>query len=255
MQPLYASLEILSKAIKYKNLTGASLHIGLSQPQISRHINKLEEDLQLNLLFRGSKRHSVWTPAAHELAAVFERSHQKLTHSIQELQLDSQPTQLHIGTLEGLYYLATHLAHWVLENTTTKVVQVDVFDQHEMEAQFTSGELDMSFTSRIPSKQKLKHVLELGHQSFEDYDSNKDYRVYSAYENTQDRRQHRRKLLVSNSLGVRKQWLESYGGKGRLPGQLSKKGELPVLLIANDLINPYIWEQAEKVSLWKDKAK
>lgn len=247
MEQLQSSLDILSKAIHYKNLTAASLHIGLSQPQISRHVAKIESELKLPLIDRTSKRKAVWTPAAYDLALVYERSQHKLQHAIQQLQLKNQPTHLHIGTLEGLADLAAEFAKLVIKNTTVHFLQLDVLDQNDIEGQFNSQNIDIAFTSRVPSKQKLKHVLALGQQDFLKFNSNKDYEVYSTFEFNQKKKASKNvKTIVSNSLMIRRNWLETQGGMGQIPGPVkktSKGNQTPVLILGTELVSEQIWQQ------------
>ena len=61
MQQLYYELGVLAKAVNFKNLSAAALHVGLSQPQLSRIIAKIEEELKIVLLDRSAKRKSGWT--------------------------------------------------------------------------------------------------------------------------------------------------------------------------------------------------
>jgi LysR family transcriptional regulator, transcriptional activator for aaeXAB operon len=71
-----------------------------------------------------------------------------------------------VGTLEGLSFIALHMVKGLLENDKVKVVELDVFDQNELEQKFLNGDLDLILSSRTPGKQKFKHLLELGHQTF-----------------------------------------------------------------------------------------
>ena len=66
-------LSVLSKAVMHRNLSLAAVHVGLSQPQLSRLIQKLEGELRVVLLDRASRRKSGWTPVAHELVLAFQR--------------------------------------------------------------------------------------------------------------------------------------------------------------------------------------
>ena len=118
-----------------------------------------------------------------------------------------------------------------------------------MEAQFNSQNIDIAFTSRIPSKQKLKYVYQIGEQEFLNYNSNKNYEVYSLFEFNQKKRASKNvKTIVSNSLMVRRKWLETQGGKGQIPGEiksLRRKTQTPVLVIGNELVNDKIWEHVK----------
>ncbi|MHA0112066.1 LysR family transcriptional regulator, partial [Klebsiella pneumoniae] len=67
-------LSVLTRATQYANLSIAADHVGISQPQLSRIVAKLEDQLGLILLDRESRRKSAWTPAAHRLADIYSRT-------------------------------------------------------------------------------------------------------------------------------------------------------------------------------------
>src|SRR6476620_7479680 len=102
MDNLHWQLSVLSKAIHYKNLSGAAAHVGLSQPQLSRIVSRLEGELGVVLLDRAARRKSGWTPIAYKIADTYFRTSRKLTQSLLQLKSDDQVNQLSIGTLEGL---------------------------------------------------------------------------------------------------------------------------------------------------------
>ena len=56
MEYLSWDLAILSRATHYPNLSIASTHVGLSQPQLSRIVAKLEEQYGVQLLDREARR-------------------------------------------------------------------------------------------------------------------------------------------------------------------------------------------------------
>src|SRR5476649_2133312 len=102
MDYLSWDLSILSRATAYENLSRASAHVGLSQPQLSRIVAKLEESLGLTLLDRESRRKSSWTPAAYRLAEIYQGTVQAFNAEIATLATGLTPRELRIGTLEGL---------------------------------------------------------------------------------------------------------------------------------------------------------
>lgn len=244
METLHWPLTVLSKAIHFKNLTGASAHIGLSQPQMSRLISQLEKEFDIVLLDRSAKRKSAWTPAAHKLAEIYSLNARKLQSSIHEVVAAQVPSHVNIGTLEGLSHLALKTAHHLLENSKIKEVELDVFDQNDLEEKFFNGDIDIIFTSRVPGKQKLKHVLEVGFQSLDKIDRSSSFSVLSGYEYSRLKKKPENKILISNSLSVRKVWLENYGGQGVLPSEVKKnkvRNFLPVLIVATELLNENVW--------------
>src|SRR6516225_5940421 len=102
MTSLNYALSLLARSVAFRNLSSASLHVGLSQPQLSRLIGKLERELGLELLDRRVKRKSAWTPQALQLAEIFQENQRRLDHSIRELSSSQRVHHIHVGTLEGL---------------------------------------------------------------------------------------------------------------------------------------------------------
>lgn len=250
MEQLHWPLHILSRAIHFKNLSGASTHVGLSQPQLSRLVSQIEKELDVILLDRTARRKSGWTPAAFKLAEVYLQSSRKLQAAIHEVVETQIPAEIHIGTLEGLSSLAIELTKLLFNDPRLHLIEVNVFDQNELEEKFLNGDLDLCLSSRTPGRQKLKHEIELGFQMIDGYESTEGASVYfvqSPFERGREKRRkdiENQKYFISNSLALRKLWLTKFGGHGMLPGKVRKqkaKELLPVLLIANDLFNEQLW--------------
>jgi LysR family transcriptional regulator, transcriptional activator for aaeXAB operon len=242
-------LTILSKAVHYKNLTGASSHVGLSQPQLSRLISQLESEFKVVLLDRSAKRKSGWTPAAYRLAEIYTSSSRKLVSSIQEALVAQIPTQIKIGTLEGLRDIALEVVHTMLEKSDVVEIELDVYDQNDLEQKFFNSDLDIIFSSRIPGKQKFKNAIEMGYQSLDKVETNTKFTVLSPYEYGRLKKKPENKTIISNSLSVRKLWLENYGGQGTLPSSVKTvrgKDLMPVLVIASEIFNETLWQVIEK---------
>ncbi len=90
---LHWELSVLSRAVAYQNLSSAAMHIGTSQPQLSRIISKLERELKTVLLDRTSRRKSGWTLAALRLAELYMKSERRLEHDIKGLLMGEAQTQ------------------------------------------------------------------------------------------------------------------------------------------------------------------
>lgn len=254
MHMIFHELSILSKSIHFKNLSAAALHVGLSQPQLSRIIAKIEDELKISLLDRSAKRKSGWTPVAFELAEIYEKSIKRLESDLIGVTNTQLVSELHIGTLEGLSSLAIQAAKSCFDHIGIKKMSVDIYDLNELDAHFLSGDLDIIFTSKIPGKQKFKHLEEMGFQSLEKISSGKKYAVLSSFEYGRSKGkdsldfQH---ILVSNSLALRREWLESVGGAGVLPSEIKRyKGreQEPVYMIGSEMLNPKIWETLKEKS-------
>ena len=105
LQSVSYELSVLAKAVQHKNLSAAAVHVGLSQPQLSRLIAKIEAELNVMLLDRSARRKSGWTPLAHDLALTFTKGMSKLQSEILSMAEQREVTELHIGTLEGLSHI------------------------------------------------------------------------------------------------------------------------------------------------------
>lgn len=249
MDDLYWPLSVLSRAIDYKNLTGASKHIGLSQPQLSRVVKQLEEALNITLLDSSSPRHSTWTPEARSLAEVFDRSKQSLTQGISQLQTDTLPKEIHVGFLEGLLDEAMKLVDVVLNSHHIEKVFVDSCDLNILEARFISSDLDLVLTSRSPQNKKYSFQKLIGYQDFIELGGKKKGpKILSTFEyQTQKRLTKGAKSLITNSLYFKKHYQKDYGGYSLSPGEIVRKPEsknfAEVLVIAQDYFNQELWEK------------
>jgi len=245
-------LSVLSRCVNYKNLSGASPQVGLSQPQLSRIIGKLERELGITLLDREAKRKSSWTPTAFELAQIYHDSIQSFERKLKLVIEDSVPKHVKIGCLEGFMDLGLQVAHTIIKNTEVKTLELNVYDLHVLEGQFLSAELDLVFSAREPGKRKYSHIRKLGVQSFTEIDTDPKLLVLSSFQYAKDHykkamNDHDHQYFVSNSLEVRRRWLNTYQGSGNLPAPVKKS--LPakqitneVLMIALDDLHESIWK-------------
>jgi hypothetical protein len=249
IQDLTYELSILSKAVQHKNLSAAAVHVGLSQPQLSRLMGKLESELKVVLLDRSARRKSGWTQVAHDLALTFTKGMGRLQSDIIAVAQDSEVTELRIGTLEGLAGIATQFVEQCFTKLKIHTIHLDVLEYRDLDSQFLSGNLDLIFTARIPSKQKFKYELEVGYQQIEQISTNKDIHLFGSFEySALDKKEleNIKSVLVSNSLSLRRHWLEEIGGTGMLPVDAKKgrgKGHFPIFVLASDLMSPKLWAQ------------
>lgn len=259
VQTIHWQLSILSKAIHYKNLSGAASHVGVSQPQLSRIVSRLEEELGVVLLDRTARRKSGWTPVAFKIAETYFQTSRKLTQALQQLKADDEPAHLSIGTLEGLIPLASDYCTQILAQPKMQMVELNVYDISVLEEKFAKDEVDLIFTFREPGRHKYRHVRELGFQAFDRRPNASGPRVLSPYEyanhsqsalkkNTKEKQ-----LLVSNSLTIRRLWIEGHNGAGSLPSDVRRRKtaetDVPVLMVASDLMNPAVWARLEAIRL------
>lgn len=251
MDYLNWDLYILSRAIAYPNLSGAAPHIGISQPQLSRIIVKLEERYAVVLLDRDAKRKSGWTPEAFKLVNIYANAARVFDADVKNVLNEAEPEHFAIGTLEGLAPLASGLCHYLFSHTGIKTIDLQILDLSLLEEEFAKGNLDAIFSSREPGKKKYRHVETLGYQSLDRVaQNNKDssVTVLSPYEHGGRKGSNdKSKVLICNSLAARSHWLHTYGGKATIPSAVyarrkSTQTENPVLLICHDHLNRNIWQ-------------
>jgi molybdenum-dependent DNA-binding transcriptional regulator ModE len=243
MEDLHWPLSVLTRCIHYKNISLAAQNIGISQPQISRLVKRIEQELDIIILDKSSPRHSKWTQAAFNLVEIYTRNTRALENSLNQLKVDQIPKSLAIGSLEGLTHQALDIIHRLQNTYNFNEIHLDIYDQNEMEGHFLFGELDLILTSRIPGKRKPKFIKSLGFQTLEQV-KNDGLQVLSPFEFQTKKSTHTNKL-ISNSLYARKYWLEHYGGKGQIPGPVKKKrdkNDLEVLLIAKESFHQKVWD-------------
>lgn len=248
MTALYGPLSVLSRCIDYKNLTAASKHVGLSQPQLSRLVKQVEEELDVVLLDRSSPRHSTWTPSARAVSEIYKKSRKTLEAELDLYLEGSSQKQVKIGCLEGLSELAKQSVQKIFQNTRVTEVTLNIYDLNSLEAKFLSGDLDLIFTSKSPGRKKYVHTKELGFQKITQIKNNKaDLKILSPYEEQSSKSKIKEaKKLISNSLAIRTSFQKAYGGSCSLPTEVTKdipsKGAIPVLVIGQDSLSKEIWE-------------
>lgn len=249
MQQIYYELSVLAKAIHFKNLSGAALHVGLSQPQLSRIIAKIEDELKIVLLDRSAKRKSGWTAIAFQLSELFEKSIKRLEGELMGISQNQMAAEIHIGTLEGLSNFAMDVCKHCFDQIGVSKIFIEIYDLNELEAHFLSGHLDIIFTSKSPGRQKFKYLMELGFQVLEKIQTSKTYAVLSNFEYGRSSKKEYdefKHVLVTNSLAMRREWFKHNGGTGYVPTEAKKgrsKEHEPILMIGTDILNPKLWTQ------------
>lgn len=249
-------LSILKKAVQFPNLSLASEKIGVSQPQLSRMIAKLEHELKLVLLERQSKRHSAWTKEAFALAEIYFDVASRFEEKIASMHAEVKVNKLKIGTLEGLIPYAMELVHFLIDKKDLKMVEFNVYDKDKLEEKFLKSELDLIFTTWDTRKRKHKYEIMLGYQNLQQLKKNEKYLVKSTFEHSLTTSKKRGKddipTVVSNSLEIRKSWLNKFGGIGTLPSTLTKKPAtrdenlLEISLIGHETFSKDLWEEVQK---------
>lgn len=252
MNEISYPLSVLVKAVGFRNLSAASSHVGLSQPQLSRIISGLEGELGFELLNRQVRRKACWTAEALKLADMYHRHHRRLESAIKSMQSEGKMRTVHVGTLEGLSHAAVDCAGHLFEIPPVELVTLDVYDRSELEAKFMGGDLDLIFTTRVPDQSKPRFKHRIGYQSLDSVDTESPYSVFSTFEFNQRRKKPAPHTIVSNSLAVRRMWIEKFGGHGWLPGELSDKPRRnadEILLLAGEWVESQLWQTlVDKIS-------
>ncbi len=262
MNRLNWELHTLSRAVAYKNLSSASVNIGMSQPQLSRIVARLEEELKVVLLDRASKRKSAWTQAAHDISELYKKTTRDFDRQLLQLAGHAYSDQLRVGTLEGLIPLALEFCDQIFGQTDVHELDLDVHDLNKLEELFYKGDYDLIFVSREPVAKKPRFMMSLGYQELELRDTGKNVQVMSSYEAQSGAHNLKKptreeepdtKVLVSNSVLVRQHWFEEYGGHGTMPSKVSKTKPSgtwePVILLGADVFSPLLWEKIVKFKL------
>ncbi len=266
LEDLSWQLSVLARAVVYKNLSGAAQNIGLSQPQLSRILHRLESEFDSVLLDRSSRRKAAWTPLAHQIAEAYLKSARSLNGQVLKLLEGSEPKLIHMGTLEGLVPVALRFGHHILQQSGVQMLDLDVYDLNVLEEKFFQGDLDLIFTAREPGRKKYGYTRLLGYQTLQwREEGSADFSVMSSYEYAVKRGRAAAgskseakspRTLISNSLWVRRQWLKEYGGRGTTPSELhharqttkraaakTQDHEEEVYLFGQDALSPVFWKK------------
>ena len=138
--------------------------------------------------------------------------------------------------------------------TSVKAVELDIYDLLEIEEKFLKGEFDLVFTLREPGKKKYSYVKLLGYQILEKLGERLDLKVMSQFEfgtlPHRDRALRSSKVFVSNSTGLRRNWIDKFGGSGKMPSDIQKRPGTSAttqraLLIGQDQLGPNFWKFIE----------
>ncbi len=249
-------LSVLQRAVAYPNLSAASRHIGISQPQISRILQKLEETLELNLLDRRVKRQPLWTPEAHSLAEAYNFAIANLDKQIRGLGGSKTTEVLRLATLEGLARVGLEIAEHLLSEQLVHHVHLDVLDLRDLSQSFEAGDYSLIISSHRSSRRKNTLDRRLGYQTLQERSGERPSSLIlksttESLEITAQEMKRAPAMLISNSLHVRELAFQKMGGRGVFPSPLYKKsraskaGESEVLLLVRELLAPGIMDFLE----------
>ncbi len=253
---LHWELSVLVRAVQHANLSTAAQQIGISQPQLSRIVQKLERELGLVLLDRSARRKSGWLPQAEKLAESYSKASRRLETELRETIRGAEVETLRVGSLEGCIPIANRiLGRFIDRAPGIRHVEIEVDDLGALEQKFLKGSLDVILSLRAPGRSKYRHEIELGVQRLEKIERKSRLKrvsqVMSSFEWQSSEAVANRDgvLVVSNSLEVRRHWLEEFGGIGTLPGELergerktARDGRVTLSLYGSDALTPELWK-------------
>lgn len=252
MDHIHWELSVLSRAVAYKNLSGASSQVGLSQPQLSRIIAKLEKALNVSLLDRATKRNAAWTPTAFKLVEVYSKAIRSLDQELGKLTDSLLTKDIKIGALEGLIPTVVPIAKKLMD-MGLHTVDVGIYDLNQLEEFFFRGEFDLIFVPREPGRKKYKFSKILGYQILENVQKTTAPLVMSSFEYATQRSVIKaagdKQILISNSLAVRRKWFDEFGGMGVMPSAVLKQKPVrsevveSVYMLGKDSFSVAIWER------------
>jgi LysR family transcriptional regulator, transcriptional activator for aaeXAB operon len=250
-------LSVLGRCVGFGNISVAAQHVGLSQPQISRIVRRLEDAFEITLLDRSSRRLSHWTPEALRLTRDFKDLSKNFSERLLSLQKKSEQGPIRIGTLEGLYELASHLAFHLFKKNITRQIELDIYDLNELSEHFLESRLDLIFTSRELGNRKYPIWRQLGVQTMS-FEGPENSSILTQSPSEEKRVQKLKpedysKTLISNSLALRRYWIQNFNAHGQIPSPLlshknktKKSSQLePVFIFGSEEIK----EQAREIIL------
>ncbi|MCX6126433.1 MAG: LysR family transcriptional regulator [Proteobacteria bacterium] len=258
MEYLNWELSVLSRAVAFSNLSGASSHIGVSQPQLSRIVSKLEREHGVLLLNRETKRKSAWTPDALKLSELYSKLVQQFRIDVSVIGKSAEPKILRVGSLDGLMDDAVAFCRGLFSSLPVVTVDLTVGDLGELEEKYFKGSLEFLLTSREPGRKKIGRSEILGYQALEIEGPTDGIRVLSAFEYSSQAeaagKGQGKPTFVSNSLVARQRWIKDFRGYGTLPSSVQKKQKkgpkhvVPVYLVGLDHLPESYWVAALKIT-------
>jgi hypothetical protein len=246
-------LSVLQRAVSFPSLSAASRQIGISQPQLSRILQRIEEDLRLNLLDRRVKRHPRWTEEAHVISQAYREAVAQLEKKIRAV--NSQPQvldQMTMATLEGLAPAGLLIVEHLFKNQLARKIQYDILDLKDLTQAFEAGEYDLIISSQRSSRRKYALEKRLGYQILEEKLASKapTIQLQSSTESLLKSSKEPTSVptLISNNLMLRKLALAKLPARGIVPSGIyqksrgTKAGEQDVMLLVRENLGGQIME-------------
>lgn len=251
IEGLLWELSVLSRAVVFKNLSEASRPLRISQPQLSRLVARIEQELSVSLLDRSSRRNSAWTPLAQRMGVAYREQLESASLRLERVARESEPRAISIGTLEGVADVAAAMACRLLSAPFMHEVTLMVGDLTDLESQFLKGDLDLLLSFREPGTRKFRYRLELGYQTLDRKGlAGATIQALSPFERQLLNRRVRRpkevsgKQLITNSLIVRRWAIDRGIAAGNVPSPISDQrlpGGVPVILLGQETCTPGVW--------------
>lgn len=246
-------LSVLQRAVSFPNLSAASRQIGISQPQLSRILFRIEDELKIKMLDRRVKRVPRWTKEAHIISQAYRESVLMLEKKIRAVGAKPQIMQrMSLATLEGLAPAGLMIVDHLFKNQLAKNIKYDILDLNELTHAFEAGEYDLIISSQRSGRRKSALERRLGYQVLEEKFSNKSPEIIlkSSTESLLKAQKDAPLLptLVSNSLTLRRLALEKLSARGIIPSPIYQKsrgpksGEQDVMLLVRENLPDRVME-------------
>jgi hypothetical protein len=248
MEAFSSDIVTVAAATQYRNLTVAAQSLQISQPHLSRLIQKVERQTGIALLNRESKKKSSWTEEGLRFFQEFKRhqdSFSDLVHTFKKLQFYRS---LKIVCLEGLAEHTLQSLQKFRQVYATPSLQVDILDLSELDAGFATGAYDVAVSSHPPVAARNSWIKTIGYQHFNIYNKNAKENVVTHFE--LHKRKDRAHEWITNSLLVKRYCIENFSVAGEMPTKIFEKkkevNDTPVLLMAHAGMDAKLWQILSK---------
>lgn len=254
-ESLFKDLALLEKASHYRTLSMAAQALQISQPHLSRIIQKIEKELNTTLLDRESKKTTVWREEAKVFFVAFQRQQNSFLELLHSLQKKDFYRDLKFVCLEGLAEHTLMAINKFRKSYPAQSFVLDVLDLGELELAFNTGSYDVALTSREPKFARNYYLKNLGYQNFELFHASSNQDVVTHFESNE--KKHQKAFWITNSMAIKKLCIEELNCRGKMPTSIRKnknmklmtqeKNASPVLLLGHSSLDSSIWQKLNSV--------
>jgi DNA-binding transcriptional LysR family regulator len=154
----WLALEAFASLAETLSFTETARRLSVTQPNISKLIANLEDDLAIELFNRGRKRVAL-TPAGHELRQLFSRPYAELRDSLAQFKTRQQGLAgiVRVGCLPevGIQVVFPHLLVFQRANPRLEIEMVYASGAQVIQG-VTEGRFDLGIATRAPDESVLR---------------------------------------------------------------------------------------------------